>query len=210
MVFDALLTRYGPQHWWPGETPFEVIVGAILTQNTSWTNAARAITALKVGGKLSAAAIRATEIDQLAALIRPSGYFNAKARKLQAMAEFIGETADDLDARFRGDTKTLRRALLAVHGVGPETADSILLYAAGRPVFVIDAYTVRIMSRLGLAGEKPDYDRLQRLFSANLEPDRALFNEFHALIVRLGKEVCRPTPRCPECCLNAVCRRARS
>ncbi len=210
MVFDALLTRYGPQHWWPGETPFEVIVGAILTQNTSWTNAARAITALKAGGKLSAAAIRATEIDQLAALIRPSGYFNAKARKLRAMAEFIGETADDLDARFRGDTETLRRALLAVHGVGPETADSILLYAAGRPVFVIDAYTVRIMSRLGLAGEKPDYDRLQRLFSANLEPDRARFNEFHALIVRLGKEVCRPTPRCPECCLNAVCRRARS
>ena len=210
MVFDALLTRYGPQYWWPGETPFEVIVGAILTQNTSWTNAARAITALKAGGKLSAAAIRATEIDQLAALIRPSGYFNAKARKLRAMAEFIGETADDLDARFRGDTETLRRALLAVHGVGPETADSILLYAAGRPVFVIDAYTVRIMSRLGLAGEKPDYDRLQRLFSANLEPDRARFNEFHALIVRLGKEVCRPTPRCPECCLNAVCRRARS
>lgn len=209
-VYNTLLACYGPQHWWPGETPFEVIVGAILTQNTSWHNAARAIDALRAADKLSAAAIRAAEPGQLATLIRPSGYFNAKARKLQAIAEFIGEAADDLDARFTGDTGALRRALLAVHGVGPETADSILLYAAERPVFVIDAYTLRIISRLGLTGENPGYDRLQRLFTANLAPDTKLFNEFHALIVRLGKEVCKPTPRCPECCLNAVCRRARS
>lgn len=209
-VYGRLLARYGPQHWWPGETPFEVIVGAILTQNTNWNNAARAIDALRAADKLSAAAIRATRADQLAALIRPSGYFNAKARKLRAMAEFIGETADDLDARFSGDTGTLRRALLGVHGVGPETADSILLYAAGRPVFVVDAYTTRVISRLGLTGENPGYDSLQRFFTANLAPDAALFNEFHALIVGLGKEVCRPTPRCPECCLNSRCRWARS
>jgi endonuclease III related protein len=209
-VFDRLLTCYGPQHWWPGETPFEVIVGAILTQNTNWNNAARAITALKAADKLSAAAIRATETAQLAALIRPSGYFNAKTRKLQAIAEFIGEAGDDLNIRFRGDTLTVRQALLGVHGVGPETADSILLYAAGRPVFVIDAYTARVISRLGLTGENPGYDHLQRLFTDNLAPDAQLFNEFHALIVRLGKEVCHPTPDCPACCLNAVCRRARS
>jgi endonuclease III related protein len=209
-VFNKLLACYGPQHWWPGETPFEIIVGAILTQNTNWHNAARAIGALKAADKLSAAAIRATETAQLAALIRPSGYFNAKTRKLQAMAEFIGEAGDDLSARFSGDTAALRRALLAVHGVGPETADSILLYAAGRPVFVIDAYTVRIISRLGLTEENPGYDRLQRLFTDNLAPEAQLFNEFHALIVRLGKEVCHPTPDCPECCLNGLCRRARS
>ena len=208
-IFETLLACYGPQHWWPGETPFEVIVGAILTQNTTWNNAARAISALRAADKLSAAAIRDVSTDELAALIRPSGYFNAKARKLQAMAGFIGETADDLDARFSGDTRVLRRKLLAVHGVGPETADSILLYAAGRPVFVIDAYTMRIMGRLGLA-KNPDYDSLQRLFTGNLEPDPALFNEYHGLLVRLGKEVCRPTPRCPECCLNSRCRRARS
>ena len=209
-VFETLLACYGPQHWWPGETPFEVIVGAILTQNTSWHNAARAIAALRAADKLSAAAIRATETDELVALIRPSGYFNAKARKLRAMAEFIGETADDLDARFSGDTPTLRRTLLGVHGVGPETADSILLYAAGRPVFVVDAYTARIMGRLGLAPESTDYHRLQSLFTDNLAPNTALWGEFHGLIVRLGKEVCRPTPRCPECCLNSLCRRARS
>ncbi len=141
----------------------------------------------------------------LAVLIRPSGYFNAKARKLKAMAQFIGDFGDDLDAVFSGDTATLRRTLLAVHGVGPETADSILLYVAARPVFVIDAYTRRILRRLGLAPQSKSYSAFQYLFMESLPHEEALFNEYHALLVRHGKTSCRKAPLCSGCCLREIC-----
>ncbi len=204
-VYRRLREAYGPQHWWPGETPFEVCIGAILTQNTAWTNVDRAIGNLKGADALSAAVLRELPQDDLAALVRPSGYFNAKARKLKEFVRWLGERCgDDLDALFTTDTGALRKELLAVHGIGEETADSMLLYAGEKPVFVIDAYTRRIFERLGLrpaAGER--YGDYQALFMDHLPPDAPLYNEYHALIVHLGKETCRPTPRCADCPLNA-------
>ncbi len=204
-VYRRLLAACGPQHWWPGETPFEVMIGAVLTQNTAWTNVDRAIRNLKEAGVLSAPALRALPQDELAALIRPSGYFNAKARKVKELVTWLGDRCgDDLDALFAADTAALRDELLAVHGIGEETADSMLLYAGGKPVFVVDAYTRRIFTRLGLHPSQGDrYADFQRLFMENLPPDAALYNEYHALIVNLGKETCRPAPRCGDCPLNA-------
>lgn len=207
-VYHLLLTHFGPQHWWPGDTPFEVMVGAILTQSTAWQNVEKAIGNLKAAGVLSPQALRDLPLDEVARLVHPSGYYNAKARKLKALVTWLGETcADDLDTLFHRDTGVLREQLLAVHGIGPETADSILLYAAGKPIFVIDAYTRRIMTRLGLATEKDTYARFQRLFTDALPPDAPLFNEYHALLVRLGKTVCRKQPRCAACPLFDTCPR---
>jgi endonuclease-3 related protein len=207
-IYRRLFDAYGPQRWWPGDGPFEMMTGAILTQSTAWQNVKQAIDNLKRAGALSAQAIRKLPPVELAALIRPSGYFNAKAVKLRALAGWLEGYGDNLDLAFNKETGRLRRELLGIHGVGPETADSILLYAADRPIFVIDAYTKRIMSRLGLASEKASYDELQALFMDNLKPDAPLFNEYHALIVALGKEVCRKKPRCAACCLGEVCRYA--
>jgi endonuclease-3 related protein len=204
-VYRRLLARYGPQHWWPGETDFEVCIGAILTQNTAWTNVARAIRNLKAAGVLKAGALRDLPQDELAQLIKPSGYYNGKAKKLKAFVTWLAERCDDdLGGLFRSETVPLREELLRVHGIGEETADSMLLYAGCKPVFVIDAYTKRVFGRLGLtpnAGTR--YGDYRRLFMDNLPPDTALFNEYHALIVRLGKETCRPAPRCGTCPLNA-------
>ena len=204
-VYERLFECYGPQHWWPAETPFEVMVGAVLTQSAAWSNVEKAIANLKAAGELSAAALRQISIDELARLVYPSGYYNAKAKKLKALVAWLGRYGDDLsqiESRNAGD---LRRELLAVHGIGPETADSILLYALGKPVFVIDAYTRRLFSRLGIRPPKDTYDGWRKLFSNNLPLDSAVFNEYHALIVRHGKEKCRVSPQCAKCCLGEKC-----
>ena len=206
-LYRCLFEQYGPQHWWPGESRFEVMAGAILTQSASWANAAAAISSLKRAGALSAEAIREMPLDELARLVRPSGYYNAKAKKLKAMAEWLGGHGDDLDRAFDGDTAALRGELLSVHGIGPETADSILLYAAGRPVFVVDAYARRILGRVGIISGGESYDRLQRLLHDNLGADAALFNEYHALLVAAGKTACRRQPKCGECCIAGRCLR---
>ncbi len=205
-LYRRLFNFYGDQRWWPADTPFEVMVGAVLTQSTSWRNVEKAISNLKAAGALSPEMLRSINQDELAAIIRPSGYHNAKAKKLRALAEFmLAECGDDLDRLFSQDTEDLRRRLLGVHGIGPETADSILLYAGDKPVFVIDAYTRRIMARLGLAPENAGYEACRRLFLSNLPADAALFNEYHALLVRHGKDFCRKSPVCRGCCLNDIC-----
>lgn len=205
-VYRRLYARFGPQHWWPGRTPFEVVVGALLTQNTAWRNVERAIAALDRSGALSPGAIAALPEERLAELIRPSGYYRQKAVRLKGLVAFI-EGAGGLDALFSRPAQELRAALLSVTGVGPETADSIVLYAAGKRAFVVDAYTRRIASRLGLCGEDVPYDELQALFTSSLPGDVALYNECHALLVALGKDVCRKRePRCEACPLAAMCR----
>lgn len=211
-VYDRLYRRYGPQHWWPGETPFEVIIGAILTQSAAWANVEKAIASLKSAGALDAARLRGISHQELARLVYPSGYFNAKARKIKAFVEHLGEWyADDLSRLFAQDAASLRRELLGIHGIGPETADSIVLYAAGKPSFVIDAYTRRVLRRLGLGPRGDSYDDFQQYFEARLPRDAQLYNEYHALLVRLGKEVCRKrSPLCGECCLREVCRTGRA
>ena len=206
-IYRRLLDNYGPQHWWPAQEPFEVMVGAILTQSAAWANVEKAITNLKAAGALSPEALRSLPLGEIAALTYPSGYYNAKAHKLKSLAAYLGEYHDDLDRVFGGDTRRARQELLDVHGIGEETADSILLYAAERPVFVIDAYTRRIMGRIGLAPKKDRYSDCQRLFMDNLPADAGLFSEYHALLVRLGKEVCRTQPLCHQCCLGGdICR----
>jgi endonuclease III related protein len=206
-IYGCLFKTFGPQHWWPAESPFEMMAGAILTQSAAWSNVEKALRNLKNADALSPEAIRALPPDVLAQLVRPSGYYNAKAKKLKALAEWLGGYSDSPEKAFDKETNELRKELLAVHGIGPETADSILLYAAGRPVFVIDAYTRRAISRLGLASGDESYDALQRLFAANLTADAALFNEYHALLVRLAKDNCKKKPRCGDCCLKEICRR---
>jgi endonuclease-3 related protein len=202
--YDALFTAHGPQHWWPGRTPFEIIVGAILVQNTSWTNVATAIENLRREKLLTPRAIESISTPRLARLIRSSGYFRQKTKKLKAFVSFLRrEYQRSLAKMFRAATDVLRQQLLAVHGIGPETADSILLYAGNHPVFVVDAYTRRILERHNLASPKLGYEDVRQLFEQTLPPDPALYNEFHALIVHTGKHFCRPRePRCGECPLN--------
>lgn len=203
-IYNTLYDRFGPQHWWPGDTPFEVMVGAVLTQNTNWGNVSKAIDNLKNGNILSFEALAALYVEELAAYIRPAGYYNLKASRLQNLLRFIEERHQGrLADFFEQDTAALRRQLLSVKGVGPETADSIILYAAGKPVFVVDAYTYRIMNRHGLAAEDDGYDELQDIFVSSLPEDAALFNEYHALLVRLGKDYCKKNrPLCSGCPLE--------
>ena len=205
-VYERLLAAYGPQRWWPGETPFEVIVGAVLTQSAAWTNVEKAIANLKAAGVLSPEGLARLDGAELARMVYPAGYFNSKARKLKA---FVGMLRDrfggDLERMLAAPVGELRTLLLDTHGIGPETADAILLYAAGRPVFVIDAYTRRLFSRLGIAPERDRYEAWRAQFETGLDPDAALFNEYHALIVRHGKERCRRLPICDGCPLLAVC-----
>jgi endonuclease-3 related protein len=203
-VFDRLLARYGPRHWWPGETPFEVMVGAVLTQNTAWSNVERAIANLKAAAALDPAAIAKAPRARLAEWLRPSGYFNVKTERLQGFCRwYLAQGGfEGLDAL---DTPSLRHGLLGVRGIGPETADDIVLYAFARPVFVIDAYTRRIFARLGLIRGDEGYETLRRAFEHALGPDTTLFNEYHALIVAHGKERCRARPRCAGCSLDAWC-----
>jgi endonuclease-3 related protein len=202
-IYRALRRRFGPQGWWPGETPLEVIVGAILTQNTAWGNVERAIANLKEARLLSVRGLARVSRPRLARLVRPSGYFNQKAAALKAFSRFLARDYGGILARMgREPTAALRRKLLEVRGIGPETADSILLYAFDRPVFVVDAYTARVLSRHGIAAPRARYGDLQRLIAGRIPHRRTLYNEFHALFVRVGKEFCRKTPRCAGCPLK--------
>jgi endonuclease III related protein len=202
--YQTLFTALGPQRWWPARTPFEVIVGAILTQNTAWTNVERAIANLRRANLLTPAALERVERRRLERLIRSSGYFRQKARKLKEFVRFLRrEFGGSLARMFRTPTAELRERVLSVHGIGRETADSILLYAGGHSVFVVDAYTQRILARHGLAGEKAGYEQVRALFEASLPRDPATYNEFHGLIVNVGKNWCRTRePRCQECPLQ--------
>lgn len=206
LIFDRLLGCYGSQHWWPAETPFEVMVGAVLTQATSWTNVERAIAKLKEADALSPAAIRAMDAETLASLIYSSGFYNAKANRLKALIQYLGDAYDDdIEAMRLEDGEKLRRELLDVKGIGEETADAILLYALGKPSFVIDAYTRRLFSRLGIVPEAETYTAYRQMFHDNLRPGTALFAEYHALIVQHGKVACRTKPLCDGCCLLEIC-----
>lgn len=202
-IYHRLFKAFGPQHWWPGETHFEIIVGAILTQNTSWTNVAKAIANLQAAGCLEPERLHALDAAELEPLIRPAGYFRLKAKRLRNFTQWLfDEYGGALDALDAVETRRLREELLGISGIGPETADSILLYAMDRPVFVVDTYTARIAVRHGLIEPDINYEQLQYLFESNLEPDVTLFNEYHALLVRTGKDFCKPTPRCEACPLN--------
>jgi len=206
-IYNRLLKHYGHRHWWPADTPFEVMVGAILTQNTSWTNVERAIDNLKAKGKLSPKAISRSRHDHLARWLKPSGYFNIKAQRLRSFCDWY-LVEGGFEALVERETDQLRQQLLAVHGVGPETADDMLLYAFERPVFVIDAYTRRIFSRIGLIEGGEGYELLRHSLESVLGADVGLFNEYHALIVEHAKHHCRPRPRCEACPLAQGCNAA--
>jgi endonuclease-3 related protein len=208
-IFQLLYGAYGPQHWWPGETAFEVLVGAVLTQNTAWTNVEKAIANLKRERILTFSRMSKAAPEKLASLIRPSGYFNIKTKRLRHLILFIHtHYSGRLSRMFAADTAKLRRQLLEVNGIGPETADAILLYAGGKPLFVVDAYTRRIFSRQGFFSADADYRTVQGLFMDNLPRDTRFYNEFHALIVRLGKERCKKKrPLCGDCPIRRQCRK---
>jgi endonuclease-3 related protein len=202
-MFTLLSNHFGPQNWWPAETALEMMVGAVLTQNTNWKNVEKAIENLKSKNMLSLEALRSFSAAELAHEIRPAGYFNIKAKRLKNLISFLVEGYQaDLSLFLEDETQNLRQGLISVKGIGPETADSILLYAARRPVFVIDAYTHRILCRHNMSEEQTNYDELQVLFMDHLPEDLALFNEFHALIVQAGKAYCRRKPLCNHCPLE--------
>jgi endonuclease-3 related protein len=208
-IYRTLYQAYGPRHWWPGETPFEVMVGAILTQNTSWRNVEKAIQCLKEKGVLSSEGIHQLGKSQLASLIKSSGYYRIKADRLKAFVNYLFEDYSGNIKRMRKEElETLRQKLLRVKGIGPETADSILLYGLGKPIFVVDAYTKRVLLRHEMISEKASYGEIQRLFMDHLPHDEKLFNEYHALFVHLGKTVCKKTPRCDICPIKGIRREA--
>lgn len=201
-VYQRLFDSFGPQHWWPAESRLEVMVGAILTQNTNWRNVEQAIQNLKQSRLLGWHQLRNIDVHQLAGEIRPAGTYRVKARRLKNLVEFIDRTYGDLDAMFATELDELRAGLLSVNGVGPETADSILLYAGNYPTFVSDAYTSRIVKRHDWIAPTATYEDLKTLFESALPRDAQLFNEFHALIVMTGKHYCGPTPQCESCPLR--------
>jgi endonuclease-3 related protein len=201
-LYQMLWDAFGPQGWWPGETPLEVALGAILTQNTNWRNVARVMAGLKDAGLLNPLALRRLPEAELARLLRPAGYYNVKARRIRNFLLFLGRYQDSMARLAREDLDTLRPSLLALKGIGPETADSILLYALNKPTFVVDAYTFRILSRHGLLPEACSYEELRQLFMDHLPQEVPRYQEYHALLVKLGKEFCRPQPRCEACPLN--------
>lgn len=199
-LYRRLFAAFGPQGWWPGDTPFEVAVGAILTQNTNWQNVTRVLENLKARGLLDPFRLYEMSPAELAALLRPAGYYNVKAQRLHHFLAFLLQRTGGSMARLAKEPlEVMRPALLQVKGIGPETADSILLYALNKPTFVVDAYTLRVLSRHALVPERLPYEELRRLFMAHLPPEVHLYQEFHALLVRLGKEFCRPRPRCAGC-----------
>jgi endonuclease-3 related protein len=211
--YRRLRSHFGHQHWWPGDTPFEVCVGAILTQNTAWSNVEKAIANLKRARALSPRALHAMSERDIAALIRPSGYFNIKARRLKIFIEFLfAEYGGSVTRMRREDLETLRPKLLAVKGIGPETADSILLYALGKPIFVVDAYTERVLSRHGLIKPSAAYDEIQELFHSSLHhPRSTLFNDFHAQFVAVGKTYCKSrVALCDKCPLGPLLNATRA
>ncbi len=204
-LYRVLLCKFGHRSWWPGETPFEVVIGSILTQNTNWSNVEKAVANLKTAGVLEPFALSDLPIERLTELIRPTGYYNQKAKRLKILTNWFierccnGETCDSLT------TSELREELLSINGVGPETADSILLYALNRPQFVVDAYTHRIFSRLELADSNDSYHQLQSLFMKNLPREIPLYNDYHAQLVELGKRFCRKKPICDPCPVRDTC-----
>jgi len=207
-IYARLRAAYGPQGWWPGRTPFEICLGAILTQNTSWANVVKALEPLRARGLLSYRRLRVVPAARLAPLIRSSGYFNLKARRVGAFVRFLGREYGGRVAGMRRETPgALRAKLLSVPGIGPETADSIGLYAAGLPLFVVDAYTRRVFTRLGMLSGREPYDEVQALFMNSLPCDVGLYNDYHAQIVRLAKEACRTRPLCERCPLETLCPR---
>ncbi len=203
-IFQKLYDHYGPQRWWPAESPFEVIVGAILTQNTAWANVEKAICNLKQRGLLDPVLLNGLEPEKIAEHIKPSGYYNIKTKRLKSFLNFLFKRfSGSLDKMFKEELETLREGLLNISGIGEETADSILLYAGGYPIFVVDAYTKRVFSRHGFFKSDVSYLDCQRLFMDNLSADAGLFNEYHALIVMVGKDFCKKKePVCRECPLN--------
>lgn len=204
-IFHILLEHFGQRHWWPGDTPLEISIGAILTQNCAWRNVEKAIDSLKSKGLLEIGALHAVDISDLAQTIRSSGFYNVKSKRLKA---FINVVVDEFNGSFeilkRYETEQLRTRLLAITGIGPETADSILLYALEKPVFVIDAYTRRFLANHGLRDihRHTSYQELQQFFMDHLPKETYLYNEFHALIVRLCQSYCRKIPRCRQCPLG--------
>lgn len=205
-IYGRLRKRFGHQNWWPGETPLEVMIGAILTQNTSWTNVEKAISNLKKGNLLNLKDLLKIGEVKLAKLIKPSGYFNQKAKKLKNFARFIKKNFNgSVKGMKRLPLKAMREKLLSVKGIGPETADSMLLYALGKRIFVVDAYTKRILSRIGLCSEHDGYPETQKLFMDNIPGSLRLYNDYHAQLVMLGKSICRKKPNCPDCPLEGLC-----
>jgi endonuclease-3 related protein len=205
-VYGRLFDAFGPQHWWPGDSRFEMMIGAMLTQNTSWRNVERAIDNLRRSDLLEPQALYRVPAEELEELIRPAGYYRVKTRRLRSLLEFLVDRyGGSLDAMFRTPLPQLREQLLGVHGIGPETADSILLYAGGLPSFVVDAYTHRVLARHGWIGFDADYHQIQDYLQAELPQDAAVYNEYHALLVRLGKDYCRKSsPKCAECPLREM------
>ncbi len=202
-LYHQLQKEHGTLKWWPADTPFEVALGAILTQATAWRNVVKAIDNLKAADAFTPEQIHAISQDELEELLRPSGYFRMKTKKVRAFVEHIVERP--MQEMFKQDVNELREELLSIYGVGPETADSIILYAAEKPSFVVDTYTYRLLSRLGWVEGNFHYARLRALFMDNLPHEVELFNEYHALIVRHGARVCQKTPECEACGLQSVC-----
>jgi len=200
-IYNSLYSYFGPLNWWPGDTPFEIMVGAILTQNTSWSNVEKAIENLKKENLLEPRKLYRIDQEKLAQLIKPSGYYNIKARRLKNfIILFVNDFEGSAEKMFSDDSKELRKKLLNVNGIGPETADSILLYAGKKLFFVVDAYTKRIFFRHKLISKDSTYYQIQEFFSQNLDQDVKLFNEFHAQIVMLGKTICTSkNPDCAKC-----------
>jgi len=204
-IYELLFERFGQQRWWPGETQFEIITGAILTQNTNWGNVEKAIGNLKSAKLLTAERLQDIEVSELAEHIRAAGYYNIKARRLKSFVQWLFDNCNgELTELESVDTEQLRRELLGIKGIGRETADSILLYAFDRKIFVVDAYTARVAFRHGLIEPDADYEQLRELFESNLPEDVQLFNEYHALLVRVGKEFCKRKARCSGCPLEKL------
>jgi endonuclease-3 related protein len=209
-IYSKLYQAYGPRHWWPGDTSFEVMVGAILTQNTSWRNVEKVIQKLKRKGVLNPRGMHHLKKSQLAPLIKSSGYYRIKTDRLKFFIDFFFEEYDgNVKKMGRERLGVLREKLLGVKGIGPETADSILLYGLRKPIFVVDAYTKRILSRHGLISEKASYEEVQKFFMNHLPMDEKLFNEYHALLVHLGKTVCKKIPRCDICPIKGIAHSAK-
>lgn len=204
-IYKLLYKKFGPQHWWPAKTPFEVIIGAILTQNTAWSNVEKAIVNLKKNKLLDVVKLKVIKHENLALLIKPAGYFNVKARRIKNFINFLFlNYSGDLDKLFSLPKGKLKEQLLSVNGIGPETADSIILYAANKPVFVVDNYTKRIFLRHKLLSGRDNYHDIQKMFMKNISRDTTLYNEYHALIVKLGKDYCKRKPKCEACPLKRL------
>ncbi len=206
-IYDRLFHAYGHQHWWPGDTPFEVMVGAVLVQNTAWKNVEKAIGNLRDEGLLYPQSLYDLSLEELAELIRPAGYYRLKARRLHNLLALLVDRYDgSLKRMFQTDVHTLREELLGINGIGPETADSILLYAGEVPTFVVDTYTRRVLARHGWIDFDASYDEIKDFFESGLEKDAVFYNEYHALLVRVGHSHCRKTPKCEGCPLSELLR----